>query len=583
MIATPSASALAHRPATFQSLAEALDYAAQGQTGVNFYDAGPTLTASLTYADLRDQAMALAGRLAHHVPRGGHIGLIAETSPDFVVAFMACQYAGLVAVPMALPAAFGGREAYSWQIAKIIETAGLDMLMSPTGLRAMIDEIVAERGVPHFDLNGSDLGADTAETIPLGPDEPAYIQFSSGSTSAPKGVYATQASLMANTHAITNEGLRIGPNDRMATWLPFYHDMGLVGFFVVPLCTQTSLDCISPSTFARRPGLWLQVISENRGTITYSPSFGYGLAARRHRGETFDLSSLRVAGIGGDMIEPDVLTRFGEVFAPFGFNTDAFVASYGMAEVALAVSFAPLMTGPRFDTTNLHVLQAQSLARAPKGPHEKQRVFTSCGVPLPSLGVQIRTQAGQMAGPGEIGEVMLSGPSLADGYYCAGQPLRPLAGPDGWYATGDLGYWLGDEIVISGRSKDVMLWNGKNIWPQDLEWVAQKAGGRPVGRAAAFDFEKDDGSSQVMLLVECGLRDAEERERIKREIVNAVRNVVGVPFQFGFVAMRSLPVTSSGKLSRAHTRIRYLSGQLTDPVANAADAPQSKPVPASAG
>ncbi len=581
---TSSVSGLDHVPGTFRTLWQALDYAAQGQTGVNFYNSETAVYASLTYTELRDRARALAGKLAARFQRGAHIGLIAETSPDFVVSFMACQYAGMIAAPMSLPAAFGRRETYKWQIAKITETAALATVMTSADYRALIEDIVAEQSIPVFDLSGDDLGEATAEPIAFEADEPSYLQFSSGSTSEPKGIFATQQSVMANVHAISDEGLKITGKDRMASWLPFYHDMGLVGFFLVPMCNQCSLDCMSPSTFARRPGLWLRVISENRGTITYSPSFGYGLSARRYRGEELDLSCLRVAGIGGDMIEHDVLARFADVFGPLGFTHNAFVASYGMAEATLAISFVPLNRGPYYDTVGLQDLQTKSRAEAPSDGAQKQRIFTACGVPLSSFDMAIRNADGDAVASREIGEVMLKGPCLAQGYFRAGKGVEPLCDADGWFATGDLGYWLNDEIVITGRSKDLMLWNGKNIWPQDLEWVAQKAAGTQISRAAAFDFRKEDGTSQVMLLAECRVKDNEVREKIKRDIVSAVRDVVGVPFKFVFVMMHSLPVTSSGKLSRSAAKVRYLEGELTDPYADNEDAdlPSPKHVSASA-
>ncbi|MEM8775525.1 MAG: AMP-binding protein, partial [Pseudomonadota bacterium] len=348
-----SARGLAHIPGTFETLTDALDYAAIGENAVHFHDSGQEDAVSLSYTEMREKALALAEKLAARFERHSHIGLIAESSPDFLVAFMGCQYAGMVPAPMSLPAAFGARETYKWQIARIAETAALSSVMASQHFFDLVKDIVSEQGIPVFDLSGSDLGSETATPIAHSADEPAYLQFSSGSTSEPKGIFATQHSLMANVHAITNEGLMITESDRMASWLPFYHDMGLVGFFIVPMCNQASLDLISPSTFVRRPGLWMRMISENRSTITYSPSFGYGLAARRYRGEELDLSCLRVTGIGGDMIEHDVLESFTEVFKPSGFDSKAFVASYGMAEVTLAASFAPLNMGPRKDAVNL--------------------------------------------------------------------------------------------------------------------------------------------------------------------------------------------------------------------------------------
>lgn len=568
---TPSVSGIAHQAGTFKTLTDALDYAATGQTGVNFYGSDGSLVAPVTYKELRDHSIVMAGRLAAAFPRGSHIGLIAETSSDFLVAFMACQYAGMLPAPMSLPAAFGGLEAYKWQISRMAETASLRAVMSPAEFKELVRDVMQAQDVAVYDLNGSDLGEQSITPVPHTSDDPAYLQFSSGSTSDPKGIYATQHSVMANVHAITNEGLMITKDDRMASWLPFYHDMGIVGFFIVPMCNQCTLDYLSPTTFARRPGIWMRIISDNRCTITYSPSFGYGLAARRYRSDELDLSCLRVTGIGGDMIEHEVLEQFSKTFGPAGFNHTAFVASYGMAEVTLAASFAPLNTGPRLDAIKLKKLQKKAKAKPVGANTQKKRVFTTCGKPLPSLEVRILGKDGQPVAPRQVGRIMLRGDSLAAGYYRAEDGLKPYTDANDWFETGDLGYWLDEELVITGRSKDLMLWNGKNIWPQDLEWVAQKTGGKSVSRTAAFDVQDGDGTTRVMLLVECGVRDKDARAQIKREIVNAVRNVIGVPFELVFVVMRSLPVTSSGKLSRAGARVRYLDGELTSVPANKDD------------
>jgi len=244
-----------------------------------------------------------------------------------------------------------------------------------------------------------------------------------------------------------------------------------------------------------------------------------------------------------------------------------------MAEVTLAASFAPLNAGPRLDPVNLNKLQTQAKANPAIDREQKRRVFTSCGRPLSSLELCILDNDGQKVAPREVGRVMLKGASLAKGYFRAGEEeeLEPLCDSDGWFDTGDQGYWLDDELVVTGRYKDLMLWNGNNIWPQDLEWVAQKTGGKSVSRTAAFDIQSASGATKVMLMVECRLQDEEARAKIKQEIINAVRNVIGVSFELVFVVVRSLPVTSSGKLSRAGARVRYLNGQLTDVAANQDD------------
>lgn len=564
---TLTASGVDFRPGDFASLCDALDHAATGATGLNFYASDASLADSLTYAGLREAARAMARRLAGSFPHLSRIGLVAETSKEFLTAFMACQYAGLVPATLSLPAAFGGREAYEWQLSRMARTADLAAVLAPDELRDLLTGILVPLDIPVFAMTGADLPGPEAEPVPHEADGPAYIQFSSGSTSDPKGIVATQASVAANVGTIIQLGLRMNAQDRMASWLPLYHDMGLVGFFMVPLYAQVSIDYISPTAFARRPSSWLKIISDTRATITYSPSFGYELCTRRHRGGEFDLSCLRVAGIGGDMVRADALAGFAETFRPMGFDARAFVASYGMAEATLAISFAPLGTGARLDTIDLMHMQMTGQATPASeslNANAQVRSFVSCGKMPATIGLRILGRDNAVLGERQVGRIAIRGDSLAAGYFRAGEPLTPLRDAEGWFETGDLGYWLGDEIVLTGRSKDLILWNGRNIWPQDIEWIAQEVGGSNISRAASFDINDRDGKTQIMLLAECWSRDAEVRAKLSRDIAAATRNAFGAPVDVRLVPVRSLPMTSSGKLSRAAARARFLAGGYHD-------------------
>jgi fatty-acyl-CoA synthase len=546
----------------FGSACEALDYAAQGLTGVNFYGADGRLTNSLPYRDLRSRAIAMARHLAAAFPRESRVGLVAETSPDFLIAFMACQYAGIVPAPLSLPAAFGGRQTYEWQVNKMVRRAGLAAVMAPAALREILTSAVASEGIAIFDLSGADLPTETAAVVPQGPGDLSYIQFSSGSTSEPKGIVATQASLSANCRAIIQEGLKVREGDRAVSWLPLYHDMGLVGFFIAPMYSQLSLDILSPTDFARRPGTWLKLISENKGTLSYSPSFGYELCVKRYRGEALDLSSWRAAGIGGDMVRSDALNEFSETFAASGFRPSAFVPSYGLAESTLAVAFAPLDEGLLNDRIDLGRMQSSHRA-VPASDLTREggdRVFVACGRPLPSMEVKIADDHGNELEHRQVGRILVRGPSIAAGYFRVGEPVQSLTDADGWLDTGDLGYWLDDQIVITGRSKDMILWNGRNIWPQDIEWIAQKAGGRFIARSAAFETQDDTGAPRIVLLAECRAREPEIREELVRDISAAARASTGVPITVELISIKTLPVISSGKLSRAGARNAYHAG-----------------------
>ncbi|MFN3607586.1 MAG: fatty acyl-AMP ligase [Hyphomonas sp.] len=554
------------RLGTFKSICDALDYAGEGQSGVNFYSSDGLLTRSLSYRDLRADALTLAARMAANFPRSARIGLIAETSPEFVVAFMACQYSGMVPAPLSLPAAFGGRQTYEWQVNSMVRSAGLSAILAPPALHEILRSATDGQPIDLFDLSGATLPEQTSEPIPHDAEGLCYIQFSSGSTSQPKGIVATQASLSANCKAIIQEGLQVRAGDRAVSWLPLYHDMGLVGFFIAPMYSQLSIDLLSPTDFARRPGTWLKLISANKGTLSYSPSFGYELCVRRFRGEPLDLSTWRAAGIGGDMVRADALDQFSETFAASGFRKGAFVASYGLAESTLAVSFAPLDCGLNADRVDVARMQASQRA-VPASDLTREgadRSFVSCGKPLASTELKIVNNDGSILERRQVGRILIRSASIAAGYFRAEEELQPLTDEDGWLDTGDLGYWLDDEIVVTGRSKDMILSNGRNIWPQDIEWVAQKIGSRAVARSAAFEIRDTDDTSRIVLLVECRPQETDTRETLARDIAAAARSMAGAPVSIELVSIKTLPLTSSGKLSRAAARDAYLSGLMIE-------------------
>ncbi len=341
---------------------------------------------------------------------------------------------------------------------------------------------------------------------PFGADDEAYIQYSSGSTSNPKGVLISQKAIAANTRGILRHGLKLTPDDRAFSWLPLYHDMGLVGFCLSPMMGQVTMDYMATTAFARRPALWLKLMSDNRTTITYSPSFGYDLASRRINGEavTLDLSAIRVAGIGGDMVRADVLNQFAETLSVAGFSPKAFLPSYGMAETTLAISFNEVGDHYRVDTVDRAALKSEAKAiLAEEGP--SARSFVVCGKPMPGSRVEIRSDEGDVLDERSVGRIFVDSPSLMSGYFNNGEATASVIGGDGFLDTGDMGYWLDGEIVITGRAKDLILHNGRNIWPQDIEWAAEQVEPLRDGDVAAFAIENDRGDDEVVVLVQCRL------------------------------------------------------------------------------
>ncbi len=566
------------RHADFRTIAEALDYAAAGQTGINFYSGKNILVEALPYRQLREQALLLARRmLAAGLAPGDRVGLIAENDGDFARGFFACQYAGLIPAPLPLPAAFGGREGYIAHLRRMLQTAGASALFGPKVLQDWLAETA--EGL-NLRFAGTLALLDHVPPLPDRlPEQDAealgYLQFSSGSTRFPAGVAVTQRAFMANARGIGLHGLEIREGDRGLSWLPFYHDMGLVGFFLMPMSCQCSVDIMSPREFARRPLLWLSLIAQNRATIAFSPSFGYELCTRRADKAdlgSLDLSSWRSAGIGGDMIRPSVLANFSERFGPHGFDRSAFVPSYGMAEATLALSFTPPNHGARQDSVDGVLLESLRQAAPARDTAPRRRDFIRCGYPLPGHEIEVRDETGAKLPERHVGRIFARGPSLMLGYYSAPEETADVLTEDGWLNTGDLGYFIEGEIVITGRAKDLVIVNGRNLWPQDLEWTAEAE--VPLLRSNDVAVFSVDGEvdEEVVALVQCRVTDPAARAALSAELANIFRARHGIAARIVLVQPRGLPQTSSGKLSRSRARALYLAGAFVSDTLTTADA-----------
>jgi len=561
----------AFRAADFQTLPEALDYAANSAAGVQFYSARGDLLEAITYRELSDAARSMGRRMRRAgLAEGDRVALIAETDANFLRAFFACQYAGLVAVPMPLPVVFGGRAGYVEHIRAMLGVANAAAILSPAPFLDMVRESAGDfdpARIGTFDLFDG-LPEDGITLPEIGQDRLSYLQFSSGSTRSPAGIAVTQRALMANLHGIARDGLRIRAGDRCVSWLPLYHDMGLVGFLLAPVATQVPLDLIATREFARRPSIWPTIIARNGGTLSYSPSFGYDLCARRMKdgAADLDLSKWRVAGIGGDMVRPNVLARFATAFESSGFRKEAFVASYGMAEATLGITFAPLDRGIDTDTIDLDLLEHEARAvPAASGNGHRTRDFVLCGPVLPGHDLEVRGQDGKPLPDREVGRIMFRGPSLMREYFNSREETARVMAGDGWLDTGDLGFLLDGALVVTGRSKDLILANGRNIWPQDLEWLVEhEVEGVRNGDVAAFSVDEDEAET-VVLLVQCRATDQAARDSLSQTVADTVRAAAGVNCSVVLVPHNSLPQTSSGKLSRAKARQMYLDRARAEP------------------
>jgi len=563
---TPTDDELPRRYADFATMTEALDYVAQGKKGMNFHDARANLARVYPYAELREDAIRAAHRLkARGIGPGDRVALIAETAAEFVALFYGSMYAGAWPVPLPLPTSFGGKEAYIDQLAVQLNSSDPALLLYPPELPMAADAaeaagFVAQDWASFFaaEVGPCPLDAPKADDI-------AYLQYSSGSTRFPHGVVITHRALMSNLAAHA-DSMHIGQGDRGVSWLPFYHDMGLVGCMMSMVANQMSVDYLKTEDFARRPLAWLDLITRNQEqTMSYSPTFGYDICARRVSSQTdvanrFDLSRWRVAGNGADMIRPDVMQSFVDTFAPAGFDAASFLPSYGLAEATLAVTVMPPGEG-------IVVELVEETLLAGGGPGERDRpqryrAVVNCGKPVKDMEVAIRADDDSVLGEREVGKVYCRGTSVMVGYFRDEAATDACLDGDEWLDTGDMGYMSNGYLYVVGRAKDMIIINGKNHWPQDIEWAVEQLPGFKAGDIAAFAITTPGGEETPAVLVQCRTSDTEERGRLRDAIRERVRAITGINCVIELVPPRSLPRTSSGKLSRAKARNLYLSGEI---------------------
>ncbi len=546
-------------------MGEALDYAAKGQRGLNFHDPRGNLARAYPYYELREDALVAAYRLIGlGIAPKDRVALVAETGAEFAALFFGCIYAGAWPVPLPLPTSFGGRDAYVDQLAVQMKSADPALFLYPPELQSIGDEACSRedvRGIARDALQESP--ADRVALPDADPQDIAYLQYSSGSTRFPHGVAVTHHALLNNL-AAHSHGMHVRDGDRCVSWLPWYHDMGLVGCLLSPVANQVSADYLKTEDFARRPLAWLDLITRNAGTtLSYSPTFGYDICARRvssqtHVADRFDLSRWRLAGNGADMIRPDVMQHFVDAFAEAGFDARAFTPSYGLAEATLAVTIMPPGEG-----LIVELVEDSDLTGAPpdETAPKRFRAIVNCGKPCRDMAVEIRDDMGAPMHDREIGKLWASGPSIMHSYF-RDEAATAACLVDGWLDTGDMGYISDGYVYVVGRAKDMIIVNGVNYWPQDIEWAVEQLPGFKSGDIAAFSITAAGGEETPAVLVQCRTSDDDERRRLHIEIREKVRAITGINCIVELVPPKTLPRTSSGKLSRAKARNLYLSGEI---------------------
>jgi acyl-CoA synthetase (AMP-forming)/AMP-acid ligase II len=552
-------------------------------------------TEAVTYAEVDRRARAVAAAItAATEGRPEPALLLFAPGLDYLTGLFGCFHAGVPAVP-AFPPDPARLARTMPRLLAIIEDSAANLVLTTSAIAGLLEDWLASAvtgrpprvlAIDTVDTPDTGDAANTGDAAgdftgygdrpPVGPDTVALLQYTSGSTALPRGVMLTHRQLIANCADIAR-GFGMHAASSGALWLPPYHDMGLIGGILTPLAEGFPVTLMSPVTFLRRPLSWLRMVSQHRATITGGPNFAYDLCVRRAAGadlDGLDLSSVEVAFTGAEPVRPDTIERFVERFAPYGFRAESFYPCYGLAEATLYVTGGAPLSGWHTTSVAREPLELDGTAR-PAGPVEPERTLVSCGGPGPDTRVLIVDPArGEPRPAGEVGEIWVSSPSVAGGYWrrpdetAATFGARTAAGDGPFLRTGDLGFLLDGELFVAGRMKDLIVLNGRNYHPVDVERVCEAAvSGIRRNCGAAFAVEDDAGAAERLVLVYEADPGTGEEEHLAS--IDAIRRTVSLelsvpPQAVVLIAPRTIPKTSSGKVQRWLCRRQYLAGELEE-------------------
>ncbi len=523
----------------------------------------------ISYGRLFETASRVAAGLASAgLNRNETVAIMLPTCADFFYAFFGVMLAGGVAVPIYPPARADKVEEYVRRQVLILRNAEVRFLISFDRVRAVsqimrvsIPSLIDVTSVETLGRSGAKLPARGIE-----PAEIAFIQYTSGSTGDPKGVVLTHSNVLANVRGI-GESVNVRPDDFVVSWLPLYHDMGLIGSWLFSVYHGAPITLMSPLAFLSRPERWMWAMHDSRGSLCPAPNFSYELCARKISDESIqglDLSRWRVAINAGEAVLPDTLERFAARFEPYGFRVTSFVPCYGLAESSVALTFTPMDRAPVIDTIRRDIFESGGIA-SPAEPSDNNVLrFVANGRPMPGHEVKLLDDEGREVGERVQGRIFFRGLSRTSGYYRNPHATSAVMTPDGWMDSGDLGYWAGRELYVTGRLKDCIIKSGRNILPQEIEAAAAEVAGVRKGCVAAFGaLDPATGTERLVVVAETRAGASGGLERIEQEIVRSVDAVLGIPpDKVVLVAPQSIPKTSSGKIRRNATRSLFLEGRL---------------------
>ncbi len=571
---------LARRLAEAESLAEIISirgtYDAE-TAHIYLYEDGQKLRV-ITCGELYERASSVARDLGKRgIEPGNTVAIMLPTGAEFFWTFAGTMMAGAIPVPIYPPFRADRIAEYAERQSEILANAearmlvtfqraeGVAKLLRPR-LKTLRDVVTAENLTPLPNAMSAQREVQTIEPIRhrARGEDIAFLQYTSGSTGNPKGVVLTHANLLANIRSIT-QALKLNEDDVAVSWLPLYHDMGLIGAWFVPLATGIPLVSLSPLAFLSRPARWLEAISHHRGTLSPAPNFAYELCVRKIPDKNLkdlDLSCWRAALNGAETVRMDTINKFAEKFARCGFRREALLPVYGLAEASLGVSAPAMGSGAHADRIDRAVFEREKRAIQTSDESGSALEFVSVGRPLPGMEVCIVDDAENPTPERVEGRVHFRGPSTTAGYYKNPEATRELVLGDGWLESGDLGYLADGELYLTGRKKDLIIKGGRNLYPHEIEGIVGRIAGVRTGCVVAFGVP-DEASGTEKLVVVAEARDQARAGEIIKEITRAVSESVGVPPDIvRIVPVHSIPKTSSGKLRRSETRRLYLESKL---------------------
>lgn len=511
-----------------------------------------------TWGEVHEQALRMGGGLVDAGLVPGAAAAVLAADPALIApAVQAVWLAGGGVTMLHQPTARTDLAAWSQDTVRVLDMIGSTLVLLDAPFEPLA-EVLEPHGIGCRRLTDLLDSEPLSKPVPADEDAVALLQLTSGSTADPKAVTITHGNLMANITAICEAGGLDPEHDVMVSWLPLFHDMGMVGFLTLPMTVGLELVKATPTDFLSGPLVWPELLGDYHGTVTAAPNFAYAILGRRMakvtEDDAYDLSRLRVALNGAEPIDEAAVRGFVEAGARFGMRPECVLAAYGMAEATLAVSFAPTFTGLAVDRVDADQLERHGRAVPVPGvgPAPSVRIFALLGPPLPGLEVDVVDEHGTTLGEREVGELRVRGASVTPGYLTVNGPLATHT-EDGWLPTGDLGYLVGDQVVVCGRRKDVIIMGGRNIYPTDIERAALAVDGVRAGNAVAVRLDAGTRRERFAVAVESALAGNEDTERVlAKEITARIVDAVGMrPLAVLVVAPGTLPKTPSGKLRRS--------------------------------